>query len=415
MRQRYLIILSIVLLLLLTFISFSAYPQEEGKDDQKNDTILFETSDTTYCIFENINLNDRKLKIPSNCTLDFRGGSIRGGVIVGNKTRITGDIKGIFNNVIISGTWCVNYISSSMFDDVYNSISLKSLFSLASDNVLNTIVIEGGTYNLTCDIEEPDGLIIPSRTNLILHGDIKLEPNSLSYSSIFLVQNADSVTIYGNGHIYGDFDRHLGKKGEWGMGVKIFNSRDVIVRDISISNCWGDGIYISGESEHVTIHKCNISKCRRQGISITSAKNVDISDCAITGIGGTAPGCGIDVEPNKYKVVSNIKISNSFITNCQGGFSCSGKAEGSLLNEVEILNCTIKDCDAKYTLAVGRLSNAIIKGCNIYSENRCAIRSRLVDGLSITDNSVHSTNKEAIMVLECSNFKNINNIIFNYR
>lgn len=48
--------------------------------------------------------------------------------------------------------------------------------------------------------------------------------------------------------------------------------------------------------QYIFIEKCNLHKCRRQGISLCGAKNIFISDNRIHHIAGTSPQSGIDIE-----------------------------------------------------------------------------------------------------------------------
>lgn len=51
---------------------------------------IFSTSDTVYKITKDIDLNEAQAEIASNCVLDFQGGSISNGSIVGNDTIVIG-------------------------------------------------------------------------------------------------------------------------------------------------------------------------------------------------------------------------------------------------------------------------------------------------------------------------------------
>lgn len=63
---------------------------------------------TIYVIQYDFDLNAATITIPSNCVLEFEGGSINNGTIVGNNTYVSNpsDIKNIFGATLIkSGTW----------------------------------------------------------------------------------------------------------------------------------------------------------------------------------------------------------------------------------------------------------------------------------------------------------------------
>lgn len=67
----------------------------------------------------------------------------------------------------------------------------------------------------------------------------------------------------------GDKELHKGT-----TGVYIRNSNNVLVKDISISDCWGDCLYVGSKSQNINVHNCKLINGRMQGVSITSANRV---------------------------------------------------------------------------------------------------------------------------------------------
>ena len=64
-------------------------------------------SDNLYYICYPFNLKDESITIPKNCTLEFHGGYIKNGTLVGKGANIIADYK-IFHNVKVEGEWkCV--------------------------------------------------------------------------------------------------------------------------------------------------------------------------------------------------------------------------------------------------------------------------------------------------------------------
>ncbi len=151
-----------------------------------------------------------------------------------------------------------------------------------------------------------------------------------------------NITISGKGSIIGDKKTHTGTTGEWGMGIFV-RGRDVCIRNITIRDCWGDCIYVGGNSLNVHIDRCLLDNGRRQGISITSARNVYINDCIIKNVSGTAPQFAIDLEPNKGDTVTNIFIHNVTIQNCVGGITANGVVKTAYLGDVFIDNCSVDE------------------------------------------------------------------------
>ena len=99
------------------------------------------------------------------------------------------------------------------------------------------------------------------------------------------------------------------------------------IADVTVTDCRGDGIYVgaaytgtTGElnyCENVTIERCTVDNSRRNGITITSVKNLLVKDCVLSNSNGAQPEAGIDFEPNistefmQNVVVQNLKTINN--------------------------------------------------------------------------------------------------------
>src|SRR5690606_17673996 len=84
-----------------------------------------------------------------------------------------------------------------------------------------------------------------------------------------------------------------------------------------VTKCWGDGIYISGNTDkgvprNITIVNAYLKDNRRNGISVISINGLKLENLYSGFNIGTAPMCGIDVEPNSSKdEIRNIVINNA--------------------------------------------------------------------------------------------------------
>jgi polygalacturonase len=176
-----------------------------------------------------------------------------------------------------------------------------------------TVYVPAGTYL----IDPVKSVRLRSRMHLQLSSDAKLvaKANSAEKAYVVYAYKVSDVEISG-GRIIGDRDRHLNTRGEWGHGIQVRGSNRVTIRDIHISKCWGDGICIGGadvwnsepiKSDDVVV--CNVvcTQNRRQGLSSGRANHVVIRDSEFSYTKGTAPECGIDIEPDLpadcYKVL----------------------------------------------------------------------------------------------------------------
>lgn len=148
------------------------------------------------------------------------------------------------------------------------------------------------------------GLTVPSNRKIVfLKGSkLLLKPNNDHHYDIILLNKVSDVTLF-NPVIQGDRYRHLSSEGEWGMGIGIYSSDNINVYGAHISNCWGDGIYISQRigfppPRNVVLQNIHCHYNRRNGITIISGITIKLIDPEISFSNGTPPGAGIDIEPN---------------------------------------------------------------------------------------------------------------------
>lgn len=170
-----------------------------------------------------------------------------------------------------------------------------------------------------------NGLKLKSNQVVIFQNNSKLlmAANSLKRYAILQVWGIKNTRII-NPTLIGDRDKHIGNVGEWGMGINIVGSHNIEVVNPNIINCWGDGIYIGQNnnipSSEIIIKGGKIDKSRRNGISITSAKNVNIDGLTISNTKGINPRQGICIEPNNSNdVIENLVIKNLKTISNEGG------------------------------------------------------------------------------------------------
>ncbi len=197
-----------------------------------------------------------------------------------------------------------------------------------------------GTYMIQCNWRDryqapTDGILVPSGMTLDLGDSIfVIEPNSYPEYAIFAIVNQSDVTILG-GTLVGDRDKHIyapsvaSPSHEFGFGICVSASRNVLIDGVTIKDMTGDGIILEGSymalsdggmvSSQVRILGCDISNCRRQGISVVGSVDSLIAHNRIYDIEGTNPQFGIDVEPELDYIVGNLQIHDNVIAGCAGG------------------------------------------------------------------------------------------------
>jgi polygalacturonase len=155
--------------------------------------------------------------------------------------------------------------------------------------------------------------------------EIKALPTKKRVSSVLKIKQSN-ITVRG-GTFSGERYQHLTKDGEWGHVIRIGRgARNITIENLVTRWAWGDGIYISGASD-VRITNVVSEHNRRQGLSIIDAAGVTVVDSVFQHTGGTPPGAGIDLEPDKTSQrIENVTISRcAFLNNAGYGLVINGK------------------------------------------------------------------------------------------
>jgi hypothetical protein len=206
-----------------------------------------------------------------------------------------------------------------------------------------TVFVPAGHYM----IDATKGLKLHSHTRLKMDPAATLEviPNSSARYMLIQIYNATDVRVAG-GNLIGDRVKHKGTKGEWGYGINVTASTNVVLKDVKISNFWGDGIWIGAKdvkkvhvrSDYVTVNNVVSSNNRRQGLSIGPAQHVYIVNSTFQNTKGTLPEAGIDIEPMSEGKTNTIRIEkNTFSGNNGNGIEMHAH-----ISDIAIVGNTMK-------------------------------------------------------------------------
>ena len=130
-----------------------------------------------------------------------------------------------------------------------------------------------------------------------------------------------NLTISGEGATLrmwkADYQAAPYEKSEWRHTLAFYACENVTVRGVTIAESGGDGIYLGAGAagapcRNVTIRDVQCVNHHRQGISVISAEDLLVENCAFNDTGGTAPQAGIDFEPNSQ----NERLKNCVLRNC---------------------------------------------------------------------------------------------------
>ena len=173
------------------------------------------------------------------------------------------------------------------------------------------VVVPNGTYV----IDPLRGVVLIDNLTLSLTQGAVLKAKAVqaSQSSVITGRSVRNVAVVG-GTVVGERNGHIGTGGEWGVGVDFRGCSDARIEQVTVRECWGDGIYIGADAGRgcngVAIRNCISRQNRRQGLSITACVGAVVQDCDFSDTEGTAPEAGIDIEPNNEDIVRDVKIVN---------------------------------------------------------------------------------------------------------
>lgn len=263
----------------------------------------------------------------------------------------------------------------------YNSSKVQSYSSVDLDRVLQKgLTIAETTRIIQRYIDSNDKIILPNR-NLTISKDgliigsnktlifqkntsLKIEANALDNYGILNIINVKNVSIL-NANLSGDRYEHKSKSGEWGIGIRILGSENIIIDNFMIRDCWGDGIYVGRKgnrySKNVTILNGIVDNNRRNGISVTGVDGLKMNNVISSNSNGKGPEIGIDFEVNDSRdEMTNIKINNIVTYNNNGNglvFSISKMLNNKSVKKNVIVD--INNYSDYYSKKVGLLIAAV--------------------------------------------------------
>lgn len=219
------------------------------------------------------------------------------------------------------------------------------------------IIIPDGTYMINAVTS-----LLPNSNNHIEINEnaiLKAITNSETHYAVIKIDNKSNVIIKG-GTIEGERSTHTGDTGEWGHCVTIINgSTNISLSNMILKDGWGDGLYIYGAS-NVRTTGLTIDNARRNGISIISVNGYKSLNDTIKNTNGTAPECGIDIEPNNTSNVLRDIVIENLHTNNNTNRGVAMVIENALEEPVSISLVNHYDYQSLSGLSIAKLSS--VKG-----------------------------------------------------
>lgn len=306
----------------------------------------------------------------------------------------------------------------------FNEAIEKAHANYKSRSGYTVVFVPGGTYDIepfnTCDGSDrlTTGIHMLKGVTLYMDSDAILKVRGTSWNEygVICVEGEkedygrgevvpDNVVITG-GQIYGERTRHTGEYGEGGHGIYLAGACNVTISDMLIRDNWGDGIYVGTRAlfaesvgcRNITVKNCDLYNNRRNGISIVDIgtdsdykKGLFVENCVIRDCNGTAPQCGIYVEPNnkpktsgylpsEFTICDTIKVKDTDITALNGrddpAYTCfmthydPGNSAYVTARDITFDHCKIKGYFGNYSGQNLKLIDTSIIGTKILGSNR---------------------------------------------
>lgn len=273
-----------------------------------------------YKITRYYDLGHGTLTIPAGCTLDFQGGSLNNGVVIGNNTRVLQQFKG---NAQLKGSFNSNevYVTQQNIQNVIGIFDCNK-FILTSDITLTeglnittnfNIIIDGNNTTLKVPYinlisNNTEARLCITDTNISITGNTLYESDSVGFAAIGFAQselyNSFIEDSYANQH-----------------STLYLRGSNVIIDTLSVSSTSQNNRVLLYSAPDVILKNSKFNNLRMVSyIGVTSESNYCIIDnnILIDCLGGVILSGGI-----KY----NITISNNKLYNCG-----SGGAEQAAIN-----------------------------------------------------------------------------------
>lgn len=182
----------------------------------------------------------------------------------------------------------------------------------AKDEGYNIVKLPKGEYLISSEgatgYDTGNGIFIPNNFILDLtEAKLYIEPGSNNVHKLIRIDEVENVTIIG-GHLIGNKDKYDAENNTKPSecAIEINCSRNITIDGVKMENFRGSAMWIGYGfiapnekrlNKNIKIVNCEIFHSSMQGISIIHASNVEIANNKIYDIGGMAPSCGIDIEP----------------------------------------------------------------------------------------------------------------------
>lgn len=305
-----------------------------------------EVSNCIYKIIYNFDLNGETLTLPSNCTLDFQGGSFSNGTIIGSSTKLSGNIK-LDTTLTFSGTYLVDTVDVDWFytnrgsnASPYIQAALDFAKLIKASVTFGNKLTSGYVIGTTLDCDVPiigNNARLSSTTVGILNCKNECSIENL-YIDFYPYQGASDVTdnkviainIGGETSTYNHYINNVTIDGFY-YGIVMTNSWNLRCSNLRIIRT-RVGIQAYGKCVNNSIVNANIDCKGTNSVCIAFNDEVDHASSTYLSEGWTISN---SILTSAQYGIFGVNMSNTFISNCIIDL-CSKNAIKFSLNSLNI-------------------------------------------------------------------------------
>ena len=221
--------------------------------------------------------------------------------------------------------------------------------------------IDSGAKKVVIDRQAGDWIVDPiflrrSNQDIVVADGVTIRAKKGGFRGIadhlFAMKGVSNVVLRGEGTArlvmnkkdYQDVGEY--KFSEWRHAIYIAGGHDITVKDLVILSSGGDGVYVRDAARNVRLDRLVCCDHHRQGISVISAINLHVTRCRFDDTSGTAPQCGLDIEPNGPRDV----LENILFEDCV----FSGNADSGIMAHLFPLDDTTRPISIVFRRCVSR-------------------------------------------------------------
>lgn len=198
--------------------------------------------------------------------------------------------------------------------------------------------LDSGAAKVVVDRQASEWLVetirVPSNVELVFEDGVavRAKPGSMAGKTdcLFRVQDASNVVIRGEGRArlamnrsdYLDPSRY--RHSEHRHLLSLHNVSDVNVRNLTLEESGGDGVYLL-KARRVVLEGLVCRGHSRQGTSLIDGGDILIRNCVFSETKGALPECGMDIEPAR----TTFSVGKVVVDGC---LFCSNNCSGLAIN-----------------------------------------------------------------------------------